>query len=319
MSKTVFFGPFIGEFGWEILWWQGWVRKVCLGEYKDYRKIAASSPGRDILYPYVDEFWPHPPELANLKISSRNYITDYWRDGLPYSPDGEPTDDVELVVNAVLDEYKSRLPEDTIYYIPFRNNFYEPDNLKFGVYDYRTAAVNKITFDYQKIEKLEPTEAANNAFRRIYDGSQQLIALFPRFRDIRRPDKNWPKKKYDGLIDKLQQRYPEYQLAIFGSPSGAYYADGVPSGTLDLINVPSSERLGIQVAALANTQLALGGMSGAILFSLMCGCPTIAWGLKSQEAYYHEENALKTKFIYHPKMKCSVHKVLKLIRNFDVL
>ena len=82
-QPTVFFGPFIGEFGWELTWWHGWVRKVCMREFKDYRKIAASFPGRQPFYPCVDEFWELPQHFVNLRSSGHGYYTDAWRGGYP--------------------------------------------------------------------------------------------------------------------------------------------------------------------------------------------------------------------------------------------
>jgi hypothetical protein len=83
--KTVFFGPFVGEFGWELLAWQGWVRKVCRNEYKDYHKIVCSFPGHYPLYPDTDEYIPLPQWLVDTKLPARAYITDCWIGDLPHA------------------------------------------------------------------------------------------------------------------------------------------------------------------------------------------------------------------------------------------
>ena len=82
-TKTVFFGPFVGEFGWEYLYWHAWVNKVCQTEYKDYRKIISSYPGRESFYSNIDEYWAHPPEILNALKSCNGYITDFWINGYP--------------------------------------------------------------------------------------------------------------------------------------------------------------------------------------------------------------------------------------------
>lgn len=41
MKPTVFFGPFVGELGWEMLFWQGLVRKMSRGHFRDHDRIAA--------------------------------------------------------------------------------------------------------------------------------------------------------------------------------------------------------------------------------------------------------------------------------------
>ena len=323
--KTVFFGPFIGEFGWELLYWQGWVRKVCKNEYKDYRKIASSFPGREAFYPYVDEFWPHSKEILSLKISNRNYITDFWKNGFPRlhnlgckdKSDSKYPNFGDAVGN-LLNKYKQRLPDDTLYYVPFRMNHYERDKIKFGVEYPENPNGNKdfitesIPFKYQCLEPIVPTDKGRKAFEEIYTENKKLIAIFPRCRKVRRPDKNWSREKYDVLINLLQKHYGErYKIAIFGEPGGAFYTDRVPQNTLDLINVSPELRMDIQVAALKRAVLALGSMSGAILFALACGAPAITWGDLEQMSRYYKENFLGTKFIYYPEMKVSPRKIFK--------
>lgn len=338
--KTVFFGPFIGEFGWELLYWQGWVRKVCLGEYKDYKKIAASCPGREPFYPYVDEFWPHPDEFLSFKNSQRGYHADYWKNGFPkgsyavrhwkygifpsykYEVLGAQLPDFEPVVVSLLEKYKAMLPKNAIYYSPFQWNCYEKDNLEFGVKYTGNPQSNedfftkRIDFKYQLLEPIQPSKKGIDIFKKKFGGGNKLIAIFPRNRTLRRSDKNWPKENYNKLIQALLEQYGhKYNIGIFGAPGGAFYADGVPEGTLDFINLPDSARMDVQVAALQNAVFAIGGMSGAILFSLACGCPTITWGHVAEMNRYHRENFTNTDFIYYPKMYASVNEILRLCKS----
>ena len=56
-SKTLFAGPWLGEFGWELLCWQGFVRKVSRG----YERTVVYCPaGREALYAdFADTVIPH--------------------------------------------------------------------------------------------------------------------------------------------------------------------------------------------------------------------------------------------------------------------
>ena len=83
--KTVFFGPFIGEFAWELIHWQGWVRKITREKYSKSRIIVSSYNGRAGLYPHADEFWPLPQWFTDRKINSVRYILKGWKQGLPGS------------------------------------------------------------------------------------------------------------------------------------------------------------------------------------------------------------------------------------------
>lgn len=62
-DKTLLAGPWIGEFGWELFTWQGYIRSIA-PEYK--RVIVSSRAGHEFLYEdFVDEFVPiHIPENA---------------------------------------------------------------------------------------------------------------------------------------------------------------------------------------------------------------------------------------------------------------
>ena len=56
-SDTLFAGPFLGEFGWELLCWQGFVRKVS----RRYKTVIVYCPeGREALYrDFADRIIPH--------------------------------------------------------------------------------------------------------------------------------------------------------------------------------------------------------------------------------------------------------------------
>ncbi|MBM3706596.1 MAG: hypothetical protein FJW66_08735, partial [Actinobacteria bacterium] len=307
IKQVVFFGPFIGELGWELLFWHGWVRKVCKTDFKECHKIAASVPGRQAFYPYVDEFWGLPDWFLNLKTSAHGYCTDGWRNGYPgkaYEVEQyrsltttlkiilrglyrrrirsslrqvftqeinwieEPLNirDISQHAEELLNEFKNKLPGDAIVFVPWKKNFYEKDELEFGV-DISDGEVLKswsekvkpITFKYQLFEYLLPTGNGEKAFNKIFNG-KNLISVFPRYRQIRRPDKNWPKEKYVDLIRKLQDKFSGYQIAILGEPGGVHFMDGIPEGCLDLINIPSGKRFDIHLAALRKSYFAVGSL-----------------------------------------------------------
>ncbi|MFQ5692237.1 MAG: glycosyltransferase family 9 protein, partial [Nitrospinota bacterium] len=328
--KTVLFGPFIGELGWELMWWQGWVRKVCQTTYAGCHRIAVSTPGREPFYPYVDEFWPLPDHIQKRLRSQRNYITDYWRNGLPQAG-GFPIKklllnlrlqrkevsetalpDLEPDIAALIASYRKRVPGELVVHCPCYLNHFAPDGLTFGVScpekprSERSIRPHKIPLAQQLLEPIQPTARGLEELDRLASPQERLIAVFPRNRTMRRSDKNWPREKYDRLIRALQTRYPDHRVAILGDPVGAHYADGVPEGCLDLINCAPQVRLDLQVAALSRCGLALGSFSGAILLALACRCPAVTWGYQNVAKLYHDETYLNTSFVYYPFMESSV-------------
>lgn len=336
--KTVFFGPFVGEFGWELTYWQGWVRDVSRTIFQDYHKIVSSHAGRYPLYPDADEFWPNPDWLSARNYSQRGYITDYWKKGLPIASNKvlkyrfgifpryttvpvraeKKQQDASLPILDLLDAYKKNLPSDTVYFTPFLLNKCPKYNISFGTYvspnpnsdsDFQPY---RIDLKYQVLEKIKPTTKGKEAFFSLRKDKKKIIAIFPRKRDYRRPNLNWSQDKYSYLIKSLQQHFSNCVVAIFGEQGGAYYADGVPEGCLDLINVDSLIRMDIQVAALEESVLALGGLSGAIMFALACGCPSLTFGLPELKIRYYQENFLGTKFVYFPFMQAEPEEIFRL-------
>jgi hypothetical protein len=333
--KTVFFGPFVGEFGWELLFWQGWVRDVARTVFKDYHKIVSSFPGRYPFYPDADEFWPHPDWLLAENYSPNGYITDWWKNRLPkgnivkhkykwgirsyyqsLEVHADKPDSSSKILN-LFNSYKKRLPKDTIYFAPFLLNRCPKYGITFGAeiadhpLDASDLKLKIIDFEFQLLEKFSPTPKAEKIFSSIAK-TDKIIAIFPRRRDYRRPDKNWKKEKYDYLIKMLQAKFKGYTIAILGEPGGAFYSEGVPHGCLDLINLDPGLRLDIQIAAIKQAVLSIGSMSGALIFALACGCPTLTFGYTTQMKRYHRENYLGTRFVYYPDMNPEPKIVLQL-------
>lgn len=339
--QTVFFGPFVGEFGWEVMHWQGWVRKLCQGEFKNYRKIVCSYPGRQPFYPDADEFWPLSPEFLALKTSAHSYFTDCWLGGYPgkqywsytyqtlrtglrtlKKPLKVPRDrkirnvpDVSQYAEAMLEECKKKLPKDTVFFVPWKENEYK--GLKFGmkfngVPKAGTYQCRRIDFEEQLIEPLAPTPAGKKEFDQLCPEGEKLFAIFPRHRRLRRPDKNWPREKYLALIDALKVKWPDHKITVLGEPGGAHFDDGVPPGCIDLINIAPEKRMDLQLAALQRATFCLGSMSGALIFGMAAGCPALIWGHLNELHRYHYENLTGTSMIYYPSINPSLEMVMIL-------
>lgn len=340
--RTVFFGPWVGEFGWELLYWQGWVRGLARTIYKDARIVVASYPGRHPLYPDATEFWPHPAWLNARDFSAHGYITDYWRHGLPTGnvlvekrnwlfrkryervavgagrPDAEPR------VRALLDEYRRRLPSDTEWMLPFEHIRCPLHGVDVGVEIAARPRSNDdfhghmIKPEHQLVEVLRPTVRGVDALRAMIPADRPLLSLFPRRRSDRRPDKNWSQAGYDALITLLRHEFPDHVVAILGEPGGAFYTDGVPAGTVDLVSVEPLHRTDLHLAALARSALAISSVSGAIWLSVGAGCPTLTFGFENQREPCRIHNYLGTPLHYHGDMNPKPETLLALARAMVV-
>ena len=334
--KTVFFGPFVGEFGWEMLYWHAWVNKVSNGKFKNYKKIVASFSGRESFYPNADEYWAHPEEFNNYFKSSNGYITDFWMNGFPrgnesiqknllgilkyeswkYFESSKNQVDVKLKAEELLNLYKKKLPDDAEYFIPFSRNSF--DGKDFGIFGDQNPKSDisirqiPIPFKDQLFSILEPPKKTFLVLKDYIDLESPLIAIYPRNRINRRPDKNWNKINYIELINNFKKEYSDHQIGIFGSPGEAFFDDKCPEGCIDLINIPNNQRMNIQVAALKQAKLAIGSLSGAMVVARSCNVPVLTWGLSRDSRRFHDENQLDIETIFHPIQNPTSEEIFKL-------
>jgi hypothetical protein len=322
MRETVFFGPFFGELGWEFAYWHGWVKKMCREKYQSYRKITASYPGREPFYSETDEFWPHPTEINNLKISQRAYVTDCWMGNLPKPNNPAGIDkDISQYAENLLNGYREILPKDTIFYVPHKLNSYCLDGRQYfigtlflrGLSLYRRPKSFPAPLEHQVFENLKPTKDGKEFLNKLVNSEQRIIAVFPRYRKSRRSDKSWPKEKYHLLIEYLKKKYPKHLIGIFGAPGGCYYSEGVPQNCLDLINLPDDLRFNVQIAALERSDLAIGSESGGIHNALLVSCPTIEWGWAINHKIVEGLNFLGTRFVFWPQVNPSIETIKNII------
>lgn len=82
--RTLYAGPWVGEFGWELCWWNPFLRKLA----KNYDRIIVSGPGEsEYLYEFADQY-------ISLKVKSITYIV-----GKLLEPD--PQVDADTIVRPI--------------------------------------------------------------------------------------------------------------------------------------------------------------------------------------------------------------------------
>ena len=320
-KKVVFVGPFVGEFGWELLFWHGWVKKIFRTRYRNYHKIACSVPGRHVFYPDADEFLPLPISFFKKPFSSRGYITDCWINGWPKpNASSQELEDVYPKIEKILREFKRKLPKDTEFIVPWQKRK-DPEYGIMGaeIPENPTTEIPvsyEIPYSNQILEYFKPTRKGKQMLEKIRKKDKRKpICIFPRMRKYRRPDKNWDKEKYLALIQYLQGKFPDYKIAILGEPRGAFFADFLPKDCLDLINVDPNYRMDVQCAALRDGVIAIGSQSGAIDFALGSGCCSITWGTASGEKRFLGENYMKTPLTFLPVQNPSSDIVIKYVEK----
>tara|TARA_R110001583_G_scaffold33738_12_gene113850 strand:- start:505 stop:1344 length:840 start_codon:yes stop_codon:yes gene_type:complete len=170
-EKVLFAGPWVGEFGWELFCWHGYIRS--LSRFYD-KTICVSTKHSKFLY---DDFCDH---FISFSPDSGEYKDSFYKVGFDVTKDLIH----DLLMKSGLDPEQSRISILTPRRIgdPPRTHFAE--SFRFGAHD--------IVPMYKKYGM--PKEKFKD-----------FIILHARDRSLRSSD-NWPVKNWNFLVDKLKEK-----------------------------------------------------------------------------------------------------------------
>ncbi len=311
-----FAGPFIGEFGWELCYWHGWLRKIKKNYLKNEKLIVSSFPGRQPLYEFADEFISLPQFYLDKNFTQRGYFIDLDREYekkeykiqfqklLKYYTTLYKGENILQINNFPQKKYTRNLflrtlkkveknfftksiasDEDLNSYLKYCNhhpgiNIPNPLFLNYPKIDNKYIPQTP-TNDDQLWTSLKPTNDGKKyreQFLENYDRNKNIFTLFPRKRNDRRPDKNWSKDNWMQFIDLLIKEY-DCLIVICGTREGAYFHElENNSNILNLINVQKDLHLDLQLAFIDISKIAIHGRSGSCNLSMQNGCPTFMAG-----------------------------------------
>lgn len=254
LEKVLVAGPWVGEFGWELFCWQGYVRALS----RNYDKtIIISSKNSKFLYEdYCDQFIDFDPKEGQYKDS-------FYKVGFSVTNEMWNT----LIKKTNYDKTKQKL---TIFKprrigTPPRTHFL--DEFTFGEYT--------IVPEYLKLGKENKEH-------------KKTIVVHARNRDLR-PEDNWPEKKWNILVDKIDKTC--YNIVSIGLKKESLHIDG----TIDKRECEQQELLDI----LHNAVCIFGPSSGAMHLASLCGCPQIIWSTDyNYDRYTMNWNPFDSKVVF---------------------
>lgn len=203
VRRIAFFGPWIGEFGWEAMSWQSWCRKESRRYEKSY---VCSFPGMELFYEDFAEFIPHSDGIREL-----------------WGPDPRDID---------FSKVKYTLPEDVS-------------------------------------EQIMPIWALASGGEFIRFGSELIdrFSCLIHARGIKTHEqafKNYPMELWERIAHELPAN-----TACVGTSSDIHI-----KGTVDLRGISLKELAN----HIAGCKVMIGGSSGPMHFSCLCGAPMVVWG-----------------------------------------
>jgi hypothetical protein len=183
-ENCIVFGPWIGELGYELMFWHGYIRRLCVERYHDHHRIAVSYSGRKILYDECDDFIPIPDnaasKLSNLcghKTSGNTVDLSRWFSGL---------------INELKKGFK-------------RIEIIRPGFDAYGVsIGLRNNDKEKI-FEIQDYRELTPNSTAAK-FADDIIGDEDAICILARTREGERGKNNWIKDEWISFINRLTDK-----------------------------------------------------------------------------------------------------------------
>ena len=321
-------GPFIGEFGWELIYWHGWLRYI-KKKYPRSKMIISSYPGREQLYEFADHFIPHPNNFIKKNYSQRAFFLDYNENNI-----STVRKDIEKLYDYIKGKigYRNYLhiscfPQkvkttNLIYRVKHKFNFLnrekdpvlkfnkfagkfikEPFHINFPYNDriYYPQSPNLYQQHFKELQNSKKAKIETNAIIKKYN-KKNIFTLFPRKRDLRRVDKNWGEENWRVFINLLIKKYDPL-IIICGTINGSYFSDIKNNKNIfNSIKYSSKNILDTQISFIKSSSISIHGLSGSALLSLLCRKKTFMYGtFKEYDDICVKGNPLNTEILFYDK------------------
>jgi len=275
MENVVIFGPWCGEFSYELSWWNPGIRKLRNEDFKDYRAVHIGYKGRRAMYKdFIDDYVSYPKEIEDTlgyPAAGGQHIIDV----------GEVIpENLKEFMYKVAGEYQDKGHEVTLYQTDphaYNDGKHIYDEEPFG--DYVNYEVNSEMYDEIKKEVEE-----------YFSDGRDTIALMARIRDRNRGENtggcylNWNPDSWeiflDRVINELDTNIVVINLSTSGAAGGAMsfedtklYEDN--KERIMTINFDDDEdSLDRQLALLKATKCSIYGASGSAVLPFFVKTPT---------------------------------------------
>jgi hypothetical protein len=253
--KTIFFGPWIGEFGFEVQNLIGQCLRI-RNMFPDHRAVVSSFWGRRDLYPWANEFLSHTLE-SNYTIYEADRCTSKG-----------------VMVNPEVEGYL----KDALVFRPGVSLPNVPSGLISGRCTLGEGCTYPVLKDFLECQTHEPLLASdeNKGLVHIYAGDKKIVCL------MARADMNsygWPESRWIELTNKLiSQGYFVVGLAPHCTLTKACYLNGYSAeGFIDLGREfkDHEDFCGIQIAFLRESQCCVSLTSGIHALSYKTKTPCV--------------------------------------------
>ena len=258
IDEPVIVSMFIGELGWFLQRWQGYLRFLKQEKHKDHKFLLVANSA---YHAYVNDFiaWTVdlPDEFKALKLDQ-----DCYEAVLPNSPPGSflPANIYSDLVNYIKTLYNN--DKGKLILPPRGCNFWIDDK-------------PQVFAKYKSNLEFKPTKPT--------------ISVMPRKR-TRAANRNVPEFVWKETVDILSKTF---QVVLLGTPSGACLGDYKGDNVINLINYDGEDKTEETIKYLNNSLCSISSQSGGTHISLFCDCPSYIIG-HEKDRHARTENRLDT-------------------------
>jgi|TARA_R110002153_G_C13328922_1_gene497731 hypothetical protein len=261
-DKLIIFGPWVGEFCYELSWWVPEIRKMRNTTYKDHDAVAISFNGRKILYEdFTQNYIPIPKELDDTLIypaTCGEHVNG--RDIIPQN--------IRDFVGEVVKKYEEQYNE-VVVYTP--NN-----NIPFN---YQRVMSDEI-FGELKHYNASPTIISEIKKEITFNNNRKTIAIMARIRH--RLGKvchlDWNPKHWETFIKYLIEdlKVNVVMIGIRQKENSSAGGSLVFNNSKYIKNIifEGEDSVERQIALLQSTQCSIYGASGTAVFPFFTQTPT---------------------------------------------
>jgi hypothetical protein len=297
--KTLFAGPFVGEFGHELFCFQGHVRWK--SQQEDFERIVvASRPGHEALYKdFCTNFVPYTPNSNKTGMSHcENFV---------YNPKIHEKF-LEITQEELLSEKNQelelRLKNESLWLKP---------NVKHIYYNTK--------WRDRQPKQSEKWEDPNCSFHEVLQSfikygsnsnNEKKYDFIIHARSTKKYEtnlRNWPISRWEQLLGLIRTaRGADTSVASVGTKDAAAHIQG----TDDLRGIPLENLCNV----LHNAKAILGSSSGPMHLASLCGCPQVVWSEGRNEIRYKNDwNPFNTPVQFISSWQPAVLKVFSRIQT----
>lgn len=250
-KRNLITGPWVGEFGWELMGWHSYLRGL-----SNHYDIICLGPESSMFF-YLDFCKKYIPVERNEIYENYGSIDMYKCQNITF----------EMMKKIVFKMLSKDLIKDSIWLPP--NNLVRT---KGSHYHHFTEVLNFQNKSIKPLYKIFGNKTTAN--------KKNYYVFHARNRQDVRPEDNWSYDKWLFLKEKIMKKQSDAKIYSIGKKNSAMWIEG----TEDFRNKNLEEVCNI----LINSQAVFGPSSGAMHLASQCNATTVVWSKENNKNRYCE-------------------------------